>query len=380
MSWIRPYWMSIPCANENPDGKDHLFPEGKRCAGSVSGGRCWRALLAGVSAIAITFGAQKAGAAIFTFDYTGATVMWTVPQTGLYDITAFGAQGGNYPGSAGITRFGGLGAEAGGDITLTAGEILTILVGGQGESGRGAGGGGGSFVTAGSGFTVSQGLLVAAGGGGGSRGSIFVGQNFGQTTTAGQNGFFSHSNTGMYCFASSGGAGGSNGGGGGATSCAYTAGGGGGAGVNGAGADGAKYYPNYGDPSKLFKADNGAPSITSFGKGAGLGVSGGFGGGGGGSGGRYTYTLYSAGGGGGYSGGGGGGDSAGGGGGSFVAPGLSAPTLVAGVRSLNGLVTIDAPFIADVPEPASSGLLAAGVAGLGFLGLRRGRKGEPPKA
>ncbi len=30
-----------------------------------------------------------------TFNYTGHTVTYTVPTTGLYDITAAGAQGGN---------------------------------------------------------------------------------------------------------------------------------------------------------------------------------------------------------------------------------------------------------------------------------------------
>ena len=29
------------------------------------------------------------------FDYTGGTVTWTIPTTGLYDITGYGAQGGN---------------------------------------------------------------------------------------------------------------------------------------------------------------------------------------------------------------------------------------------------------------------------------------------
>ena len=54
--------------------------------------------------------------------------------TGLYDITAYGAQGGNN---------GGLGAKIGGDISLTAGETLDILVGGS----RGVvGGGGGSYI------------------------------------------------------------------------------------------------------------------------------------------------------------------------------------------------------------------------------------------
>ena len=74
-----------------------------------------------------------------TFNETGGIVTYTVPTTGIYDIVAYGAQGG---GGA-----GGLGAEIGGDVSLTAGEVLTIAVGGQGGTyNRGYSGGGGSFV------------------------------------------------------------------------------------------------------------------------------------------------------------------------------------------------------------------------------------------
>jgi hypothetical protein len=96
-------------------------------------------LLAGVSALAIMLGA--AAARPETFDFTGVEVTWTVPVTGLYDLTAFGAHGG---GAA-----GGKGAEIGGDIELSSGTVLSIVVGGEGKSGGsafGAGGGGGSFV------------------------------------------------------------------------------------------------------------------------------------------------------------------------------------------------------------------------------------------
>ena len=48
------------------------------------------ALLASVSALALMIGAAKAD----TIDFTGAEVAYTVPVSGLYDITAYGAQGG----------------------------------------------------------------------------------------------------------------------------------------------------------------------------------------------------------------------------------------------------------------------------------------------
>jgi hypothetical protein len=110
------------------------------------------ALLASVSVLALTIGAAKAD----TIDFIGAEISYTVPVSGLYDITAYGAQGGP------AVSFGGLGAEAGGDIFLSAGTTLTVLAGGQGAfaAGNGGGGGGGSFVFEGAA------LLVAAGGGG----------------------------------------------------------------------------------------------------------------------------------------------------------------------------------------------------------------------
>ena len=91
------------------------------------------------------------------FNYTGSIVTYTVPETGLYDIDAYGAEGG---GDAN-TGAGGLGAEIGGDVMLTQGEVLSIAVGDAGSAG-GGNGGGGSFVVGPGGAP-----LVIAGGGGG---------------------------------------------------------------------------------------------------------------------------------------------------------------------------------------------------------------------
>jgi hypothetical protein len=79
-----------------------------------------------------------------TFDYTGAPVTYTITTTASYDVIAYGAQGGgSFSG-----QLGGYGAEIGGDITLLAGTVLGIVVGGAGGTAvdHGAGGGGGSFV------------------------------------------------------------------------------------------------------------------------------------------------------------------------------------------------------------------------------------------
>ncbi len=96
-----------------------------------------------------------------TFNYTGSMQNYTVPPavTSL-TITAKGGQGGNV---------GGLGAIMEGTVTVTPGDVLKILVGGQGTTNFtvcgtwfGAGGGGGSFVT-----TSTNTPLIVAGGGGG---------------------------------------------------------------------------------------------------------------------------------------------------------------------------------------------------------------------
>src|SRR5208282_5369720 len=68
-----------------------------------------------------------------TFGTTGRIVHYTVPVTGLYDITAIGASGS--PGSASTASDntkGGLGADVSGEVKLTAGEVLRIAVGGTG--------------------------------------------------------------------------------------------------------------------------------------------------------------------------------------------------------------------------------------------------------
>ena len=49
---------------------------------------------------------------------------WTVPATGDYEITVYGAQGGTGGGN-----FGGLGAEMTGEFSLTQGQVLYIVVG-----------------------------------------------------------------------------------------------------------------------------------------------------------------------------------------------------------------------------------------------------------
>ena len=68
------------------------------------------------------------------FAYTGAIQTYTVPLTGIYDITAAGAEGGE-AWAHGLSA-GGLGAVLSGEVMLTAGTTLDVVVGGMGGYGR----------------------------------------------------------------------------------------------------------------------------------------------------------------------------------------------------------------------------------------------------
>lgn len=109
-----------------------------------------RTLACGVSALALlTLTAPAAADTVPSTDTTPGSTTFTAPVTGVYDILAFGAQGG--AGRDGRDfESGGLGAEVGGDFNLTAGEVLSVVIGGMGGGGAGlsAGGGGGSLNTA----------------------------------------------------------------------------------------------------------------------------------------------------------------------------------------------------------------------------------------
>ncbi len=276
--------------------------------------------LAGTALLAFVALEPAAQAQRVNFTYTGTLVTFTVPATGLYQILAFGAQGGSgtYPFYPYYVGAGGLGAESGSDFTLTAGESLQIAVGGAGSDNAtgGGGGGGGSFVV-GPGNTP----MVIAGGGGGGGASAPFGPNPGGGGLTGPDGGGSSSFPG--------GMDGNGGAGGG-----FIGGGGGGGGFLSAGGNGTF------DLMVTATGGGAFPNLTG-------GLSdGGFGGGGG--------ADLAAGGGGGYSGGGGGlgmQDSSiapGGGGGSFNS-GID-QILVADLQTGNGEVVISVVFL-GTPGP-----------------------------
>lgn len=80
-----------------------------------------------VTTLTATFAVLSEAAQALTFSFTGGLQSYTVPTSGTYTITTFGAQGGS-----GIGGGGGLGGKTGGAFSLTQGQILSILVGGQG--------------------------------------------------------------------------------------------------------------------------------------------------------------------------------------------------------------------------------------------------------
>lgn len=109
-------------------------------------------LLAGTALVALAASEPAAHAQRVSFTYNtcekGKLVTYTVPETGTYQIIAYGAQGGNDIFNGSVLGAGGLGAEIGGNFILTKGEVLQIAVGGAGSDSNnaGGGGGGGSFV------------------------------------------------------------------------------------------------------------------------------------------------------------------------------------------------------------------------------------------
>lgn len=92
---------------------------------------------------------------------TNGIMEWTVPDDGVYRITAAGATASNQNET---NRWVGRPAEIRGDVSLSKGQVLQLLVGQQGQLGDdrpGWGGGGGAFVV-----TSNDEPIIVAGGGG----------------------------------------------------------------------------------------------------------------------------------------------------------------------------------------------------------------------
>lgn len=210
------------------------------------------------------------------FNVIDGVQYWTVPQTGTYIISAWGAQGG----TSGSQR-GGYGARIQGTFSLIEGQVIRIVVGHVGSTGGHtqdgnpvSAGGGGTYVVQAPYNNTDSILLVAGGGGGAAQNSwnSTIGQDANTSTNGGQGG--------------SGSGGGTNGNGGSSsTGC-------GGAGFFGNGGTGSGSSASE-MAASFVNGCRGGGNARSWG---GSEIYGGFGGGGGGGG-------LAAGGGGGYSGG-----------------------------------------------------------------------------
>ena len=249
---------------------------------------------------------------ISTFSYTGAIQTFTVPS-GVTTLTVTLSGGGGGSGNNQNTN-GGSGALVSGTITVTPGQVLTVIVGQGGMSNRGsATGGSASFGGGGAGGSYTPGGVAGSGAGGG-RSAI---QN----------------NSGVDLVS----AGGGGGGGGGNT--------GSNGGLVGGGFNGGTQSSGGAGSGTTYKGSSGtgpASSIITIQGGAGFTNNGGIG-----------SASTGGGGGGGYYGGGGGGIGDSGGGGSSLCPsGTSATTGGGGAGGssstpngdgINGSITITGP-------------------------------------
>ncbi|MCF8220151.1 MAG: hypothetical protein K9I97_01585, partial [Cryomorphaceae bacterium] len=252
--------------------------------------------LSGSTTYYVSSGTSQAGSQ--TFNYTGAVQTFTAPAAGTYTLDVYGARGGN------VTSYyptnGGLGGRSQGTITLTAGQVVYVYVGGQGADRLGNHPYGGCTFTAG-GWNGGGANRSAGNGtpGGGASDLRVGGQGLANRVIVA--------------------------GGGGGCGWTYAAGGSGGGLTGGAGT-------NHGSGGAT-QAAGGAVGGSSGGCGQTAGTLG-VGGDGSGS------SAGGGGGGGGYYGGGGGGYNQGGGGGSSYIGGVTNGTTTAGVRNGDGQVII----------------------------------------
>ena len=216
--------------------------------GTGSGGGTTNYLRAdGLWAAPSTGAAPAAGNQSFSF--TGSAQTFTVP-TGVtsIDVVLKGAQGASSLWLGGASAVGGQGATASGPLPVTAGEVLTIYVGGtgtgngvagfngggagsydSGTNGIGGGGGGATDIRRGA-LALADRVVIAAGGGGAGNGFVTGGTGGAVGTAGGGSG---NVHPGQGATAVAGGAGGDNGGTGAVSGTNGVLGIGGAAGFNG---------------------------------------------------------------------------------------------------------------------------------------------------
>ena len=137
------------------------------------------ALFAAVVGAALV-AAQSAPAAPTStrFDFTGTEQTFTVPAgVTTVHVVAIGGKGGT---GAGNTREGGFGAIVNADLAVTPGEVLSVIVGGNGDDATGTAGGAGGFNNGGAGGSdnLTTGFGDEGGGGGGGMSDVVSSEGF----------------------------------------------------------------------------------------------------------------------------------------------------------------------------------------------------------
>lgn len=200
--------------NTQPDGSGNKYAPGETVIPTA------------IQSNTITLYAQWKKISSKVFDYTGDIQTYTIPEDGRYRLEAWGAQGGGNPDQT-LNSHAGLGGYTVAEVNFNKGDVIYVVVGGQGTYGTGdgtvkhavAGGynGGGATNTAVNGGSGSGGgathiaqvngllkdiaasknkIYIVAGGGGGcdnqastSAGTTDDGSGGSGGGTAGQNGF-----------------------------------------------------------------------------------------------------------------------------------------------------------------------------------------------
>ena len=135
----------------------------------MSARRVWAAIATVIAAVALA--APAARAATQTFTAPGEQPFTVPPGVTSIHVVAVGGAGGAGKGYS-KSIAGGFGAVASGDIAVSSGQILYVVVGGNGISPTGLPGGAGGFNGGGTGGTAT--FTEASGGGGGGGGASDV--------------------------------------------------------------------------------------------------------------------------------------------------------------------------------------------------------------
>src|SRR5918997_4139513 len=120
--------------------------------------------LAVISCVLVAAQSAAGAPTVTKFSFTGAEQSFVVPAgVTTMHVVAIGGKGGT---GAQNARAGGFGAVVSADIAVTPGELLSVMVGGNGGSAVDTTGGSGGFNNGGTGGSDGEGAYGGGGGGG----------------------------------------------------------------------------------------------------------------------------------------------------------------------------------------------------------------------